>query len=135
MRAILFVSAAFAIAAGAANAQDASPAGDAEAGAKVFKRCKACHQVGPDAKNGVGPSLNGIVGRASATLPDYNYSPAMKNAALVWDEPTLTTYLRAPRKLVPGTRMTFAGLKKDQDIANAIAYLKQFDTRGQQRDN
>jgi cytochrome c len=91
----------------------------------------ACHKVGPDAKNGVGPVLNGVVGRAAGVYPDYSYSAASKNSGLAWDEPTLTTYLRAPRELVPGTKMTFAGLKKDQEIADVIAYLKQFDAQGQ----
>ncbi|UCI22708.1 cytochrome c family protein (plasmid) [Mesorhizobium sp. B2-1-8] len=115
---------------GSAHAQDASP-GNAEAGAVVFKRCMACHQVGPDAKNGVGPVLNGVVGRAAGTYPDYIYSAANKDSGLTWDEPTLTTYLRAPRKLVPGTKMTFAGLSKDQEIADVITYLKQFNAQGQ----
>ncbi len=76
--------------------------------------------------------LNGIVGRKAGTYPDYNYSSAIRDSGLVWDEPTLTTYLRAPRKVVPGTRMTFAGLKKDKDIADVIAFLKQFDANGTQ---
>ena len=133
MRSILFGSlAAIAAAIGPIHAQDASSAEDAKAGATVFKRCMACHKIGPDAANSVGPVLSGVVGRTVATYPDYSYSAAMKNSGLVWDEATLTTYLRAPRKLVPGTKMTFAGLKKDQDIANVIAYLKQFDKDGQQ---
>jgi cytochrome c len=115
---------------GSANAQDLSP-GNAEAGAVVFRRCMACHKVGPDAKNGVGPVLNGVVGRAAGVYPDYSYSTANKNSGLTWDEPTLATYLHAPRKLVPGTKMTFAGLSKDQEIADVIAYLKQFNAQGQ----
>ena len=115
---------------GSTHAQDASP-GNAAAGATVFKRCMACHAVGPDAKNGVGPVLNGVVGRAAGTYPGYDYSTANKNSGLTWDEPTLATYLHAPRKLVPGTKMTFAGLSKDQDIADVIAYLKQFNAQGQ----
>jgi cytochrome c len=115
---------------GSANAQDLSP-GNAEAGAVVFRRCMACHKVGPDAVNGVGPVLNGVVGRAAGVYPDYSYSTANKNSGLTWDEPTLATYLHAPRKLVPGTKMTFAGLNKDQEIADVIAYLKQFNAQGQ----
>lgn len=91
----------------------------------------ACHKVGSDAKNGVGPVLNGVVGRVAGAFPDYSYSPANKNSGLTWDEATLTAYLRAPRKLVPGTKMTFAGLNKDQEIADVIAYLKQFNTQGE----
>ncbi|RWG82887.1 MAG: cytochrome c family protein [Mesorhizobium sp.] len=127
---MLGLATAILTAVGSAHAQDPSP-GDAEAGAVVFKRCMACHQVGPDAKNGVGPVLNGVVGRATGTYPGYSYSAANKNSGLTWDEPTLTTYLRSPRKLVPGTKMTFAGLSKDQEIAGVIAYLKQFNAKGQ----
>jgi cytochrome c len=114
-----------------AHAQDAS-SGDPGAGAAVFKRCMACHKVGPDAQNGVGPVLNGVVGRTAGAFPGYSFSAANKNSGLTWDETTLAVYLRAPRKLVPGTKMTFAGLKKAQDIADVVAYLKQFDAQGQQ---
>lgn len=132
MKSLVFVVVALLVAAIIpAHAQDAAVAGNAEAGAKVFKKCLACHKVGPDARNGVGPALNGIVGRPAGTCPDYRYSAANKDSGLVWDEPTLTTYLRAPRKLVPGTKMTFAGLKKDQEIADVVAFLKQFDAEGQ----
>ena len=122
------LAAAFVVTVGSAEAQDAV------AGAAVFKRCMACHKVGPDAKNSVGPVLNGIIGRTAGTFPGYSYSSANKNSGLVWEEPTLTAYLRAPRKVVPGTKMTFAGLKKGTDIADVIAYLKQFDTRGEKVD-
>jgi cytochrome c len=127
---MLGLATAILTAVGSAHAQDASP-GNAEAGATVFKRCMACHSVGPDAKSGVGPVLNGVVGRAAGVYPGYDYSAANRNSGLTWDEPTLKTYLRAPRKLVPGTKMTFAGLSKDQDIADVIAYLKQFNAQGQ----
>jgi cytochrome c len=114
-----------------AQAQDTLPAGNAEAGAIVFKKCLVCHKVGPDATNGVGPLLNDVVDRPAGTFAGYNYSAAMRNSGLVWDEPTLTTYLHGPRKLVPGTKMTFPGLPKDQDIADVIAYLKGFKADGQ----
>jgi len=127
---ILGLTIAVLTAVGSAQAQDKSP-GNADAGALIFKRCMACHAVGPDAKNGVGPVLNGVVGRAAGTYPGYNYSAANKNSGLTWDEPTLTTYLHAPRKLVPGTKMTFAGLSEDQEIADVIAYLRQFNAQGQ----
>ncbi|MGJ8533817.1 MAG: c-type cytochrome [Alphaproteobacteria bacterium] len=104
--------------------------GDVAAGEKVFKKCKACHAVGPKAKNRVGPLLNGIVGREAATVEGYKYSKAMKAAELTWDVETLTTYLANPRKSVKGTKMAFAGLKKDADLANVIAYLAQFDPEG-----
>jgi cytochrome c len=113
-------------------AQGSLPAGHADAGAVVFKKCMACHQLGPSARNGVGPVLNGVVGRSAGTYPSYNYSPATKNAGLVWDEQTLARYLRAPRELVPGTRMSFIGLKKDQEVADVIAYLRRFDVDGEE---
>lgn len=121
---MLGLATAILTAVGSAHAQDSSP-GNAEAGAVVFRRCMACHKVGPDAQNGVGPVLNGVVGRAAGEYPDYSYSSANKNSGLTWDEPTLTTYLRAPRKLVPGTKMAFAGLSKDQEIADVIAFNAQ----------
>ena len=117
-----------------AYAQNAPIAGHSDNGALVFKKCMPCHQVGLDAKNGVGPVLNGVVGRAAGSYLNYNYSPATKNSGLLWDEQTLTRYLRAPRDLVPGTRMSFIGLKKDQKIADVIAYLKQFNAGGKQAD-
>lgn len=119
--------AALLVAGGHAYAQEAA----ADAGATVFRKCMACHQVGPSARNGVGPVLNGTFARPAGTHPGYNYSSATKNSGLVWDERTLTRYLRAPRGLVPGTKMAFAGLKDDRDIADVIAYLKQFDEEGQ----
>jgi len=102
----------------------AHAAGDESAGAKTFAQCAACHQVGPDAQNTVGPILNGIVGRPAGTYPGYRYSSAMRKSGLTWDEATLTQYLRGPEKMVPGTKMAFAGVASDQDLADLIAYLK-----------
>ena len=90
----------------------------------------ACHQVGPNAQNGIAPVLNGVLNRRAGRYPDYNYSSANKNSGLVWDAQTLANYLRAPAKLVPGTKMIFSGLKKDQEISDVIAYLKQFAADG-----
>jgi cytochrome c len=86
--------------------------------------------VGPNAQNGIAPVLNGVVGRAAGQYPDYSYSAANKNSGLVWDERTLARYLRAPTEVVPGTKMIFFGLKKDQEISDVIAYLKQFSGDG-----
>jgi cytochrome c len=99
---------------------------DAAAGAKVFVKCKVCHQIGEGAKNNVGPVLTGVVGRPAGTYPGYNYSAANKNSGLTWDEATLKVYLKDPRAKVPGTKMTFPGLPSDDDINNVIAYLKTF---------
>jgi cytochrome c len=109
---------------GRAGAQDAA------AGENVFKVCKACHQIGEGAKNAVGPELNGLVGRKAGSAPDYSYSDANKNSGLTWDEATLKDYLKDPRAKVPGTKMIFPGLKKDADIDNVVAYLKQFGPDG-----
>ena len=99
--------------------------GDAAAGQKVFTQCSACHTVGAAAQNSVGPVLNGVIGRAAGTFPGYRYSSAMRKSGLTWDEATLAQYLRAPDKLVPGTKMAYPGLASDADLANVIAYLKQ----------
>ena len=98
-------------------------AGDVAKGEKVFKKCKACHYVNKE-KNKTGPHLVNIVGRAAGSLEGYKYSKAMKASGLVWDEETLASYLKAPKKFVKGTKMAFAGLRKDADIENVIAYLK-----------
>lgn len=105
-------------------------AGDAEDGAKVFRKCLACHAVGEGARNKVGPELNGIFGRTAGTLPDYSYSRAMSESGIVWTEESFGEYIRNPRKVVPGTAMAFAGLKKDKDVENVIAYLAQFNADG-----
>ncbi len=104
--------------------------GDPAAGQSTFKICKVCHQIGENAKNFVGPVLNGVVGRKAGTYPSYNYSDANKNSGLTWDEATLTKYLHNPREVVPSTKMAFPGLPNDQDVANVIAYLKQFGPDG-----
>ncbi len=100
-------------------------AGDPVAGAKTFKVCSACH-IATEAKNKVGPTLQGVVGRPVASVADYKYSKAMTDfgQGKTWDEATLTEYLKSPKALVKGTKMAFAGLKKDDEIANVIAYLK-----------
>ncbi|MER9443727.1 cytochrome c family protein [Mesorhizobium sp. M0340] len=105
-----------------------SQAQDAAAGEKVFAKCKVCHVADKD-QNKVGPSLNGLIGRTAGTHPGFSYSKAMTEAGksgVKWDEATLTNYLRDPKAMVKGTKMAFVGLKKDEDIANVIAYLKQF---------
>jgi cytochrome c len=105
--------------AGAASAQDVT------AGEKTFKVCRACHEIGDGAKNLVGPVLNGVVGRKSGSYPGCAYSDANKNSGITWDEATLMEYLKNPRAIVPGTKMLFPGLKKNDDIVNVIAFLKE----------
>jgi len=101
----------------------ASLTGDAAAGEKVFGQCRTCHVV-EKGVNRVGPSLWGIIGRNAGSIAGFKYSPANKNSGLVWSEEQLFTYLEAPQRTIPGTYMSFAGLKKPQDRANVIAYLK-----------
>lgn len=100
--------------------------GDAGKGEKVFKKCKACHTIEQGGKNKIGPNLFGIVGKKSGSAEGYKYSKAMENADLTWDEATLNEYLKKPKALVKGTKMSFAGLKKESDRDNLIAYLKTF---------
>lgn len=101
-------------------------AGDIKAGEKVFKKCKACHVVDKE-KNKTGPHLVNIMGRSAGSLESYKkYSKAMKESGIVWDEETLDGYLEKPKKYIKGTKMAFAGLKKEKDRENVIAYLKSF---------
>ncbi len=119
------VFAAIAIAA-AVLATPAMAEGDAKKGAKVFRKCKACHVV-DDEKNKVGPHLVDIIDRPVATADGFKYSKAMIEFGAdgqVWDVETLTLYLKKPKDLIKGTKMAFAGLKKDADLENIIAYLQ-----------
>ncbi len=100
--------------------------GDPAKGKKVFNKCKACH-FADKKKNKVGPYLVGIVGRKAASVEGFKYSKAMQAKAaegLVWTEENLDKYLEKPKKFIPGNKMAFAGLKKAEDRANVIAYLK-----------
>ena len=108
----------------AAISSPASADGDAAAGKSLFNQCRACHQVGPDAQNSVGPVLNGVVGRKAGEYPGYSYSDANKNSGLTWDEATLQEYIKDPRAKVPGTKMIFPGIKQANRVDNIIAYLK-----------
>ncbi len=101
----------------------ASFKGDATKGANVFVQCKTCH-VAEKGVNRVGPSLWAVVGRHSGSIEGFKYSPANKNSGIVWTEEELFTYLEHPQKTIPGTYMSFAGLKSPQDRADVIAYLK-----------
>jgi cytochrome c len=109
---------------------EGAAAQDAAAGERVFLKCRACHQIGENARNSIGPVLNGVVGRKAGTYPDYNYSEANKNSGLTWDEATLQEYLKNPKAKVPDTKMTFAGLSSQKDIDNVLAYLKTFGPDG-----
>ncbi|MEX1036077.1 MAG: cytochrome c family protein [Sneathiella sp.] len=100
--------------------------GDAAKGEKVFKKCKACHTIEQGGKNAIGPNLFGIIGTKAGSVEGYRYSKAMSDAGLTWDEATLDEYLEKPRAFVKGTKMAFAGLKKESDREDLIAYLKTF---------
>jgi len=110
------------MATGHAGAQDAA------AGEKVFVKCKTCHVADQDT-NKVGPSLKGVIGKQAGVHEGFKYSAAMVEAGkagLVWDEARLSEYLKNPKAVVKGTKMAFPGLKKDDEIVNVIAYLKQY---------
>lgn len=98
--------------------------GDAAAGEKAFAKCKVCHTL-EAGKNKIGPTLHGLFGRKAGTVEGFAYSDAMKNSGIVWDEDTLKKYLPDPKAMVPGTKMAFAGIKKEDELENLIAYLEQ----------
>lgn len=107
-----------------------SRAQEAAAGEKDFAVCRACHQIGPNAKIAVGPVLNGVIGRKAGTYPGYQYSVANKDSGLVWTPEELDKYLTNPQAVVPRTKMIFPGLKDEQKRKNVIAYLAQFNEDG-----
>jgi cytochrome c len=114
---------------GLAGAQEALVA----EGEAIYKKCKACHSVGAEAKNKIGPQQNDLFGRVAGTAEGYKYSKAMiaaGEAGLVWTQDSLAIWLKAPKKYVKGNKMPFSGLKNDADIAAVIAYLKTFDSDG-----
>ena len=125
---VVFVSAALmGLAVAPAVAQDAA------AGEQTFRVCRACHQIGSGAKNGVGPVLNGVVGRKAGTVEGYQYSAANKNSGLTWTPEELDKYLTAPAATVPHTKMIFPGLKDEAQRKNVIAYLQQFQPDGSKK--
>ena len=107
---------------GQPSASLAVPAGDATVGRQVYRKCQACHLLEPG-KNTLGPSLAGIIGRKAGQVPNYNYSPALKNSAVVWDLASLDAYLINPQKFLPGNKMPFPGLKTENERKDVIAYL------------
>ena len=119
MKKILMMSALLAL--GFTTAAHA--AGDVEKGKQTFKQCALCHNIEPN-KTKIGPSLFGVVGRKAGTEANFPYSSAMKSFGKTWTPDELNTYLEDPRKVVPGTKMIFPGLKKEQDRQNVIAYLE-----------
>ncbi|MCI4664026.1 MAG: c-type cytochrome [Neomegalonema sp.] len=110
-------------------AANAASAGDEKAGARVFKRCAVCHDVGPKAQHKLGPHLNGIMGRKAGHTDGFVFSKAMKKAGddgLVWTDKTISEFVKNPRKFVKGTRMTAGALRSADDRANLVAFLRQY---------
>jgi cytochrome c len=113
-----------------ATAASGALAQDADAGKTSFNKCLACHAIGENAKNKVGPELNGLDGRKSGSAPSYNYSDANKNSGITWNKETFLEYIRDPKAKIPGTKMAFAGIKNENE-ANALwAYIAGFDKDG-----
>jgi len=103
---------------------------DVAAGKTSFNKCMACHSIGEGAKNKVGPELNGIDGRHSGTAADYNYSDANKNSGITWGKDQFLEYIKDPKAKIPGTKMTFAGIKNETEANNLWTYLSSFDKDG-----
>ncbi|MEP9351209.1 cytochrome c family protein [Xanthobacter sp. KR7-225] len=122
--------------AAAAPAAAEARAPDVAKGETAFKKCLACHAIGPGAKAKVGPPLNGIVGAKWAHFEGYAYSQDIKDGAAagkVWDDATLNAYLTNPKSLAPKGKMAFAGIKNEAERADLIAYLAQFDLEGNKK--
>lgn len=120
MRQRIIVGAMAAVAVMAATSAR-SAGGDPTRGRLVYAQCQICHQID---RNGIGPKHRGLFGRRAGSLPDYDYSMALKNSGIVWNGQTLDQWLQGPAKMVPGTKMVFAGLADAQERADVIAYLK-----------
>ena len=103
---------------------------DAAAGKSSFNKCLACHAIGEGAKNKVGPELNGLDGRKSGTVADYNYSDANKNSGITWNEAQFKEYIQDPKAKIPGTKMAFVGIKNEKEINDLWAYVSQYDKDG-----
>ena len=127
MRLVILASAFGILASTSAFAQDAANGED------VFKKCRACHQIGETAKNGVGPIMNGIIGRKSGSIEGFNYSDANKSSGVTWDQATFLNYIKDPKAAMPGTKMAFAGIKDEKDAADLFAYLSSFGPDGKKK--
>lgn len=116
------IAAGMAVVAVPANAQS----GDAAKGQRVFNtQCRSCHTLEKGGSQALGPNLNGLFGRKAGTMEGYQYSDAMKNSGIVWDDTTLAEYNRDPKGKVPGTKMMFNGVKNAGQLADLVAYLKE----------
>ena len=103
---------------------------DAQKGRLVFNICLVCHAIGPGAQNKIGPELNGLDGRKAGTVPNFDYSDANKNSGIVWNQETFEDYIKNPAAKIPDTKMTFAGIKNEQQAKDLWAFINQFDAAG-----
>ena len=124
MRLALVAAVGLVVSTGAALAQDVA------AGETSFRKCAPCHSIGPDAMNKVGPVLNGINGRPAGSIEGFNYSDANKGSGITWGEAVFKEYVKDPRAKVPGTKMVFAGIKSEKEVADLWSYVSQFDKDG-----
>jgi cytochrome c len=127
MKALTISIVATVISTSAAFAQDLA------AGEQSFRKCAPCHSVGEDARNKIGPELNGLDGRKSGTATDYTYSDVNKNANITWNASSFKEYIENPMAKMPGTKMAFAGIKNDKEIDDLWAYLTQFSPEGKKK--
>jgi cytochrome c len=127
VRTALVATALLVVGAGPALSQDVA------AGEKDFVVCRACHQIGPNAKNAVGPVLNGVVGRKAGTYPGYEYSDANKDSGIVWTPEELDKYLTSPQTVVPHTKMIFPGIQDAQKRKDVVAFLEQYGPDGEKK--
>ena len=113
------LAAGIGIGAGAAHAQ-----GDPAQGQRAFNKCRTCHEVERE-QNKIGPHLVGIFGREAGAVEGFNYSDALKESGVVWDDETIAEYVRNPRDFIPGNRMAFAGIRNEQEVMDLLAYLRE----------
>lgn len=102
----------------------AAQTGDAAKGERVFGQCKTCHTMDKGGKNGVGPNLAGVFGRKAGTVDGFKFSEAMTGSGIVWDEKVLAEYLKEPKSRIPGNKMAFVGIKRQDQLDDLIAYLQ-----------
>ena len=127
MKVLVLAAAVLAATMGMAKAQDLA------AGEQSFRKCFPCHSIGPDAKNKVGPVLNGLDGRKSGTIEGYSYTDANKNSGITWSQQAFAEYIKNPMARIKGTKMVFAGIKNEKEIANLWAYISQFKADGSKK--
>ena len=125
----ILIPSALAVIASLATAS-AALAQDVAVGKTSFNKCLPCHAIGDGAKNKVGPELNGLDGRKSGTAEGYSYSDANKNSGITWSEAEFKDYIRDPKAKIPGTKMTFAGIKNDKEVNDLWAFIAQYDKDG-----